>query len=63
MSSFYDDTIHPKTGEIQRALWMDDYFGAHKYGVRFEGEEHVYQASEIRTVSMFEPMPSKEQER
>lgn len=48
MSSYYEDTIHPVTGKVQRAAWLDNYFGGHKYGVRFEGEHHVYRADEVR---------------
>ena len=63
MSSFYEDTIHPRTGKAQRALWIDDYFGKHVYGVQFEGEEHVYRAKEIRTVSMFAAQSQDDKDR
>lgn len=52
MSSYHEDTINPRTGKVHRALWMDDYFGEHIYGVRFEGETHVYRAKEVRTLAM-----------
>lgn len=35
MSSYYKDTKHPKTGKWQIAMWLDDYFGDHHYGVEF----------------------------
>ena len=35
MSSFYKKTKHPVTGSIENALWVDDHFGRHKYGVEF----------------------------
>lgn len=35
MSNFYDNAINPKTGEIEQAFFIDDYFGSHKYGVGF----------------------------
>lgn len=35
MSSFQAPSKHPVTGKIEDAIWMDDYFGSHKYGVLF----------------------------
>lgn len=35
MSTFDDYTIHPDTGRIELATWIDDYFGSHHYGVKF----------------------------
>lgn len=35
MSSYYKLTKHPETGQWERALWMDDYFGHYEYGVKF----------------------------
>jgi len=47
MSNFYRDTKHPKTGVIEQALWIDGYFGAHEYGIKFlDGE--VFSVVEIR---------------
>jgi hypothetical protein len=28
-------TKNPVTGEYEEAFWIDDYFGRHRYGVRF----------------------------
>jgi hypothetical protein len=36
MSSFYKKTKHPDTGIIEKAEWLDDYFGKHHYAVRFQ---------------------------
>ena len=47
MSSYYEETIHPKTRKLQRAFWIDDYFGRHQYGVRFDGEETVYRLRDL----------------
>lgn len=38
MSNYFQLTKHPVTGEIERAEWIDDYFGRHKYGVRFPSD-------------------------
>lgn len=35
MSSYNQLTKHPTTGEWCDAVWLDDYFGKHHYGVRF----------------------------
>jgi hypothetical protein len=47
VSSFFADTLHPVTRERKRAMWLDDYFGRRRYGVRFEGEDHVYRPEEL----------------
>lgn len=35
MSNFTRDTAHPETGVVQKAEWLDGYFGGRQYGVRF----------------------------
>lgn len=35
ISSYITFTKHPVTGRWAKALWIDDYFGRHHYGVRF----------------------------
>lgn len=36
MSTYSQSTKHPDTGEWDdHAVWMDDYFGHHNYGVKF----------------------------
>jgi hypothetical protein len=39
MSSYYRKTKHPKTGEWERASWLDNLFGGHHYGVIFPSDE------------------------
>jgi len=36
MSTFRKQTKHPVTGHWENALWADDYFGKHRYGVIFD---------------------------
>lgn len=36
MSSFSRITKHPITGKWERAMWLDDYYGKHRYGVKFD---------------------------
>lgn len=35
MSSFYGSAIHPTTGKTEDAVFIDNHFGPHKYGVKF----------------------------
>lgn len=46
MSSYYRDTKHPLTGKVERAYWIDDFFGRHRYGVQFS-DGRVFRPSEI----------------
>ena len=38
MSSFQKETKNPKTGEWEKATWIDDYFSLHHYGVFFPSD-------------------------
>ncbi len=38
MSSFKKETKNPKTGEWEKAEWLDDFFGNHNYGVVFPSD-------------------------
>lgn len=42
MSSYKKITRHPQTHQYEDAHWIDDYFGPHIYGVRFESDDKVY---------------------
>lgn len=35
MSNYIKKTKHPETGKFEDASWLDDYFGKHRYAVRF----------------------------
>ena len=35
MSNFFDVALNPETNKLQRAVWIDDYFRPHRYGVMF----------------------------
>lgn len=35
MSSYIDSAINLRTGKIQEALFYDDFYGRHRYGVGF----------------------------
>lgn len=51
MSSYTKSSRHPLTGEWEDgALWLDDYFGHHNYGVKFaDGEVFDPREYEIET--------------
>lgn len=38
MSTFVSEAINPKTGKSQSALYIDDYYGSHRYGVGFKND-------------------------
>ena len=46
MSTYYRVTKHPVTGIPEDALWMDDYYGHHEYGVKF-GDGSVYRPEDV----------------
>jgi len=38
MSTYVDKAINPKTDKSQLALFIDDYYGSHRYGVGFKND-------------------------
>ena len=50
MSNFTAPTFHPQTGEIETAMWIDDYFDRHMYGVEFFNDGVVYKPWECERV-------------
>lgn len=47
MSSYYRSAYHPLTNTVKQASWLDDYFGRHMYGVRFDDDDKVYTPEEV----------------
>ena len=47
MSSYQKQTVHPETKQIEKAEWLDDYFGNHNYGVRFPSDGKIFRADEF----------------
>ncbi len=45
MSNFIRKTRHPDTKEFEEAEWLDNYYGSHKYGVRFPSTGEIIDAS------------------
>jgi len=52
-------TKHPDFGTWEMADWLDDYFGHHRYGVRFMGERRVYQEEKVDSSEMPEDEKQK----
>lgn len=50
MSSYKGKIYHPENPKlIVEAMFIDDYFGQHKYGVQIDGEDKVYRREDIET--------------
>lgn len=56
MSNFIAEAIHPVTLRRERAWFLDDYYGPHRYGVKFSDGE-VYPESECEVI---DPMSETE---
>lgn len=54
MSNFWALTIRPDSTEPEPAEWLDDYYGAHRYGVRFE-DQTVIPEDQVKFVEYYEP--------
>lgn len=62
MSSFQAPTRHPVTGKVEQAVWIDDCFGKHRYGVSFPGDVKVYDPEDYPDLKpMRPPMVEKEE--
>lgn len=38
MSNFQATVVHKKTGEEKQAIFWDDHFGHHRYGIEIDGK-------------------------
>lgn len=47
MSNFERAAYHPQEKRIRTAIFLDDYFGRHRYGVKFDGDDRVYNSQEV----------------
>lgn len=48
MSNYSSPAYNPKENVIRDALWLDDHFGRHNYGVMFAGDPAVYTPEQVR---------------
>lgn len=47
MSNFWRMTRNPRTGVMEPASWIDNYFDDHEHGIKFFGESDVYSVHEL----------------
>lgn len=47
MSNFEAKTKHPITGKLEDAVWLDNYYGEHHYGVQFFSDWKIFDADVI----------------
>ena len=47
MSNFTRAAYHPNEKVVRAATFCDDYFGPHKYGVFFVGDQWIYHPNEV----------------
>jgi len=52
MSTYKAKTKNPITGEFENALWIDDHFGSHQYGVRFDNDDGTFQVYNPETIKL-----------
>jgi hypothetical protein len=47
MSNYTRVAWHPKERVARVAMWRDNHFGHYQYGVKFDGDPHVYRPEEV----------------
>jgi len=47
MSNFSRAAYYPEQKVVPAAIWLDDYFGRHQYGVQFDAGGKVYRPREV----------------
>ncbi len=47
MSNYWRMAVNPKTKKMEKAMFLDDYFGHHIYGIQFMGDHHTYHQDEF----------------
>ena len=47
MANYIAAAIHPRTGAIEQATFLDGHFGARRYGVRF-ADGSIWRAEDVQ---------------
>ena len=58
MSTFTRRTKHPQTGDWEQATWLDNYFGNHRYGVRFH-DGQIFNPEQVELQTDLRPQEVK----
>lgn len=55
MSSYIHEAINPKTGKKQKAFFIDDYYGSHRYGVGFrkDGKDADFESMSFKDCDFY----------
>ncbi len=61
MSNFTNEAFHPIKRVTLQALWVDDYFGPHKYAVFFPDDPTPYKAEDCIVPKDKEPKREQDQ--
>lgn len=54
MSTYTATTRHPVTGDYEPAMWIDDYFDHHVYGVKFPSDGKVYPTEQVNRKQIYD---------
>lgn len=54
MSNYKSITKHPQTGTYELAEWVDNYYGPHLYGCRFESDGKVYPRDLVERAQIYD---------
>lgn len=49
MSSYIDNAQNPRTGKMEMAAFIDDFFGHHEYGVKFQ-DGGIYPIEQVKNI-------------
>lgn len=60
MSNYMRVSWNPRERVARAAAWMDNHFGHYEYGVKFEGDDHVYRPAEVEIPIDLVLVPRKE---
>jgi len=47
VSSYQAAAYHPYEQRIRTAVWIDDWFGQHRYGVKFDDSGPVFRPEQV----------------
>jgi hypothetical protein len=54
MSNFFTKAKRPERDYFEEVEMLDNYYGAHRYGVRFTSDDKIYEESRCQLIDSFE---------